>query len=56
VHNGTEKIVDFVKFPTFAQQIRANGYQTSVTGKWQLATIAKHPDHIPGAGFNTWCV
>ncbi len=56
VQNGTDKIVDFRKFPTFAQQIRANGYQTSVTGKWQLATIKKHPDHIRSAGFDSWCV
>ena len=56
VHLGTEKIVDFQKMPTFAQQIRANGYLTSVTGKWQLATIQKHPDHIRNAGFDSWCV
>ena len=56
VHLGTEKQVDFAKFPTFAQQIRANGYATSVTGKWQLATLEKHPDHIRGAGFDSWCV
>jgi arylsulfatase A len=56
VHNGTEKIVDFQKMPTFAQQLRANGYQTSVTGKWQLATIKKHPEHIRNAGFDSWCV
>ena len=56
VHLGTEKQVDFQKFPTFAQQIRANGYATSVTGKWQLATLEKHPDHIRHAGFDSWCV
>lgn len=56
VHLGTEKKVDFNRFPTFAQQIRANGYDTSVTGKWQLATLAKHPDHIRQAGFDSWCV
>jgi arylsulfatase A-like enzyme len=48
--------VDFRKFHTFAQQIRANGYATSVTGKWQLATLEKHPDHIRHPGFDSWCV
>lgn len=56
VHMGTEKKVDFRKMPTFAQQIRANGYLTSVTGKWQLATLEKHPGHIRDAGFGSWCV
>ncbi|MFM7180154.1 MAG: sulfatase-like hydrolase/transferase [Verrucomicrobiales bacterium] len=56
VHNGTKKIVDFQKMPTFAQQLRGNGYQTSVTGKWQLATLQHHPNHIRDAGFDSWCV
>ncbi len=56
VHLGTNQKVDFQRFPTFAQHIRANGYATSVTGKWQLATLAKHPDHIRQAGFDSWCV
>lgn len=56
VHLGTDKAVDFRKFPTFAERIRANGYRTSVTGKWQLATLEKHPDHIRDAGFDSWCV
>lgn len=56
VHQGTAKKVDFEKMPTFAQQIRAAGYLTSVTGKWQLATLEKHPDHIRHAGFDSWCV
>ena len=56
VHLGTDKAVDFRKFPTFAQRIRANDYRTSVTGKWQLATLEKHPDHIRDAGFDSWCV
>jgi len=55
VHRGTDQIVDFKKFPTFAQQIRANGYLTSVAGKWQLATLEKNPDHIRDAGFDSWC-
>lgn len=56
VHLGTDKAVDFQKMPTFAQQIRKQGYLTSVTGKWQLATIEKHPEHIRNAGFDSWCV
>jgi arylsulfatase A-like enzyme len=55
VHLGTDKAVDFQKMPTFAQQIRANGYETSLTGKWQLATLQRHPDHIRDAGFDSWC-
>jgi arylsulfatase A-like enzyme len=56
VHNGTEKKVDFIGMPTFAQQLRANGYLTSVSGKWQLATLQKHPDHPREAGFDSWCL
>ena len=56
VHNGTKKKVNFQKMPTFAQQIRNNGYMTSVTGKWQLATLEVWPDHIQNAGFDSWCV
>ncbi len=56
VHQGTKQIVDFQKMPTFAQQIRANGYHTATTGKWQLATIAYHPDHIRDSGFDSWCI
>ncbi len=56
VHKGTDRIVDFGKMPTFAQQIRGTGYRTSVSGKWQLATLSKHPDHVRTAGFDSWCV
>jgi arylsulfatase A len=56
VHKGTKEKVDFQKMPTFAQQIRANGYLTSITGKWQLATLEKHPEHIRNAGFDSWCI
>jgi len=56
VHLGTDRIVDFRQMPTFAQLLRAGGYQTSVTGKWQLATIERHPGHIRDAGFDSWCV
>ena len=56
VHQGTKKTVDFQKMPTYAQQLHKNGYHTSVTGKWQLATLEIWPDHIKNAGFDTWCV
>lgn len=57
VHNGTERAVDFRDgFPTYAQQLRKEGYLTSVTGKWQLATLEFHPNHIRNAGFKSWCV
>lgn len=56
VHLGTKKKVDFKALPTFAQQLRANGYLTSTTGKWQLATLEQHPDHIREAGFDSWCI
>lgn len=56
VANGTDAFVDFVKMPTFAQQIRGNGYRTSVSGKWQLATLQKHPGHVRSAGFDSWCL
>lgn len=56
VHHGTDKKVDFQKMPTFAQLMRSSGYRTSVTGKWQLATLEVHPSHIHDAGFDSWCV
>lgn len=56
VHRGTDKIVDFNKMPTFAQLMRGQGYRTSTTGKWQLATLEKHPNHLRDAGFDSWCI
>lgn len=57
VHLGTKKAVDFEnRWPTYAQVLRSAGYATSVTGKWQLATLEFHPDHIRDAGFDSWCV
>ena len=56
VNLGSSQKVDFQKMPTYAQQLRQNGYATSVTGKWQLATLEKWPDHIKNAGFDSWCV
>ena len=57
VHRGTREAVDFNnKFTTYAQLLRDSGYATSVTGKWQLATLEFHPDHIRDAGFDSWCV
>ncbi|MCH7228952.1 sulfatase-like hydrolase/transferase [Haloferula sp. A504] len=56
VHLGQNVAVDFQAMPTFAQLLQARGYQTSTTGKWQLATLTFHPDHIADAGFDSWCV
>ena len=56
VHYGRNVAVDFGAMPTFAQLLRARGYQTSTTGKWQLATLSFHPNHIADAGFDSWCV
>jgi arylsulfatase A-like enzyme len=56
VHKGTKQKVDFQKMPTFAQLMRDNGYLTSVTGKWQLATLEVWPDQIRNAGFDSWCI
>ena len=51
-----DEAVDFKSMPTFAQLLQARGYQTSTTGKWQLATLHNHPKHIAEAGFDSWCV
>jgi len=57
VHLGTRKKVDFEnRFTCYARLLRDAGYQTSVTGKWQLATLEYHPNHIKTAGFDSWCV
>ena len=56
IHLGSKDVVDFETMPTFAQLFQANGYETSVTGKWQLAALAYHPDHPRTAGFDSWCV
>lgn len=57
VHEGTREAVDFRKrFASYAQSLRRAGYATSVTGKWQLATLEFHPEHMRDAGFDSWCV
>lgn len=56
VHQGTREAVDFEEFTSYAQLLRAQGYHTAVTGKWQLATLEYHPDHCKQAGFDSWCV
>lgn len=57
VHQGTKRAVDFChRWHTYPQLLRSSGYQTSVTGKWQLATLEFHPDHCRDAGFDSWCV
>ncbi len=57
VHQGTKQAVDFRnRWTTYPQLLRNAGYQTSVTGKWQLAALELHPDHCRDAGFDSWCV
>ncbi|MCF6224595.1 MAG: sulfatase-like hydrolase/transferase [Flavobacteriaceae bacterium] len=57
VHKGTKEAVDFRnRWTTFAQVLRQSGYTTSVTGKWQMATLEVHPQHCRDAGFDSWCV
>ncbi|TWU06163.1 sulfatase-like hydrolase/transferase [Stieleria varia] len=57
VHLGTKKAVDFRnRCTTYPQLLRKAGYLTSVTGKWQLATLEFHPEHCRDAGFDSWCV
>ncbi len=57
VHLGTKNAVDFRnRWTTYPQLLRKAGYLTSVTGKWQLATLEFHPDHCRDAGFDSWCV
>src|SRR6056297_3028083 len=57
VHTGTKRAVDFRdEFPSYAQVLREAGYLTAVTGKWQLATLEYHPDHLREAGFDSWCI
>ena len=56
VHQGTKRAMDFAAQTTLPQLLRRAGYTTSVTGKWQLATLEHHPQHIDSAGFDSWCV
>ena len=56
VHLGTREAVSFDEDPSIAQVLQCGGYATSVTGKWQLATLEYHPNHIRDAGFDSWCV
>ena len=57
VHLGSKESVDFDnKWTTYAQLLRQNGYQTSVTGKWQMGAMEYHPNHCKSAGFDSWCV
>lgn len=57
VHQGTKEAVDFRnRWQTYPQLLRKAGYQTSVTGKWQLGALEFHPEHCRDAGFDSWCV
>ena len=64
---GLRNYVDFAILDpgeaTFATQLRAAGYATGVTGKWQLTgrnlsqKAGLHNGSTPnGAGFDTWCL
>ena len=41
---------------TFAHMLAAAGYATALSGKWQMAKLAKHPDHVARMGFQTSAV
>lgn len=56
VHVGSKKFVDFSPMPTLPKSMQQAGYETSTTGKWQLAALEHHPDHIRKSGFDSWCV
>jgi arylsulfatase A len=57
VHLGTKEFIDFEnEWTSYAQLLREEGYHTAVTGKWQLAALEFHPEHIRSAGFDSWCV
>lgn len=40
---------------TFGHILRDAGYATGVSGKWQLANFADHPDHVRACGFDEYC-
>ncbi|MCA9246897.1 MAG: sulfatase-like hydrolase/transferase, partial [Planctomycetales bacterium] len=56
VHLGKNVAIDFGDRPTVQRQFQQAGYRSAVTGKWQLATLEYHPDHVRSAGFESWCV
>ncbi|MDF3131153.1 sulfatase-like hydrolase/transferase [Kiritimatiellaeota bacterium B1221] len=56
IHTGSKKTVDFKKWTSLATVFQDAGYQTTVTGKWQLAGLESHPDHPRSAGFESWCL
>lgn len=41
---------------TFGHVLAAAGYDTALSGKWQMAKLARHPDHVARMGFATSCV
>jgi hypothetical protein len=56
-HEGSREAVDFRdRWATYPQLLRAAGYETSVTGKWQLGPLEFQPEHCRDAGFDSWCV
>ena len=41
---------------TIAQVLKKAGYKTAVAGKWQMALLKDHPNHIAESGFEESCV
>jgi len=56
IHTGSTESVDLEQWHFLSRNLQKAGYDTSVTGKWQLAGLEAHPDHCLNAGFNSWCV
>lgn len=48
-------IFDPKKERTFGHVLQEAGYKTAVAGKWQLADLSEHPDHITDCGFDEYC-
>jgi arylsulfatase A-like enzyme len=46
---------DPAKERTFGHLLQQAGYKTAVAGKWQLADLSQHPDHIKDCGFDEYC-
>lgn len=56
VHKGRDDSVNFDQWTSLATYFQRAGYQTTVTGKWQLAGLEFHPEHPRSAGFDSWCI
>lgn len=42
--------------PSFARQVRDNGYRTCVAGKWQLNDFRLQPEAMVDVGFDEYCM